>query len=341
MYIRTSKLQRFFCINLCLLFLFTSCGSGSRLDVDVSDINLKVEVKRFDIDLKQAFKQGENEVLALSKEYNGFFELFNTSLINIGLSGEPGYYGRLKDFMDYYLVKEAFLEVKKEFPDDKYINQKLTESFKHFKYYYPDAEIPIVIAYISGFNLSVATAENVIAISLDKYLGKDFELYKSMGLNNYSIPNMRKERIMPDCMQAFAYQLFPFEEKTGNLLEYLVYEGKILYFVEAMMPTEPDNIIMGYSEKQINWCRESEKDMWSYLLDYKQLFVTELMTIKKYIGEGPFTINFSKQSPGKAGVWIGWQIIRKYMESNPETSFQELMQNNDYQGILNTANYNP
>ncbi|MBN2683238.1 MAG: hypothetical protein JXR58_12075 [Bacteroidales bacterium] len=324
-----------------MVFIFGSCGSGNRLDVDVSDIKVKLEIKRFDQDLKNAFKKGENEVLKLQEAYPDFFELFNTSLISIGHSTDSGYYGRLKEFIDYYLVKEAFAEVEKKFSSNSYINEKLSEAFKHYKYYYPDNNIPTIIAYISGFNLSVATTGDIIAISLEKYLGSDYELYKSMGLNNYSIPNMKKERIAPDCMQAFAYKVFPMEEKKGNLLEHIIYQGKILYFVEAMMPNESESLIMGYSEKQIQWCKENEKNMWNYLLDYKQLFVSDMMTIKKYIGEGPFTINFSKQSPGKAGIWIGWQIVRKYMESNPETSFQELMKNNDYQSILNSSGYNP
>jgi hypothetical protein len=38
---------------------------------------------------------------------------------------------------------------------------------------------------------------------------------------------------------------------------------------------------------------------------------------------------------------MGWKIIKQYMEENPGVRLQQLMQNNDYQGILNSAAYKP
>ena len=50
---------------------------------------------------------------------------------------------------------------------------------------------------------------------------------------------------------------------------------------------------------------------------------------------------FTADSPGRTGVWIGWQIVQAYMNTNPGTSLKELMENDDYLGILNNSGYQP
>ncbi|HBS85091.1 MAG: hypothetical protein A2W91_01260 [Bacteroidetes bacterium GWF2_38_335] len=324
-----------------MVLIFSGCGSSDPLDVDVSDIEAEVKINRFDRDLLDAYKKSDSEVIKLGEKYPEFFEMFNINLISVGPSSDSGYLVRLHDFMEYPMTKEAYKAISKIYYTDDYLETKLTDAFKHYKYYWPDKPIPEIYTYVSGFNLSAFTSGNMIGIGLDRYLGKDYEVYKSMGIPAFTIANMHKDKIVPDAMQAIAYKEFPFNDSIDNLISNMIYEGKILYFVEAMMPDEPENLIIGYNEEQWEWINASEDDMWSYLLDYKQLFITDMMTIKKYVGEGPFTINFSKESPGKAGVWIGWQIVKSYMKNNESVTLQDLMEDDDYQSILQLSKYDP
>jgi hypothetical protein len=59
------------------------------------------------------------------------------------------------------------------------------------------------------------------------------------------------------------------------------------------------------------------------------------------ISDGPFTTLFANNSAPRAGAFLGWKIVNRFMEKNPDVSIQELMKNNDYQGILNAASYKP
>jgi uncharacterized protein YjaZ len=77
------------------------------------------------------------------------------------------------------------------------------------------------------------------------------------------------------------------------------------------------------------------------LVENKRLYVTGRMDIKRLIDDGPYTNGFPVESPGRAGVWIGWQIVRKYMDKNPEVSLDKLMQMSDSQKILNDSKYYP
>jgi uncharacterized protein YjaZ len=60
-----------------------------------------------------------------------------------------------------------------------------------------------------------------------------------------------------------------------------------------------------------------------------------------FLADGPYTMEFSKDSPPRLGEWIGLQIIRSYMQKNPEITLQMMMQETDAQKILTLSGYKP
>jgi hypothetical protein len=48
-----------------------------------------------------------------------------------------------------------------------------------------------------------------------------------------------------------------------------------------------------------------------------------------------------KESPGKVGAWLGWQIINAYMKENPNTTLHQLIDLKDGQKILTSSKYKP
>jgi uncharacterized protein YjaZ len=60
------------------------------------------------------------------------------------------------------------------------------------------------------------------------------------------------------------------------------------------------------------------------------------------MAEAPFSkfyIDIDKESPGRIGVWLGWQIVRSYMNNN-EVTLQQLLQTNAEE-IFNKSKYKP
>ena len=76
-------------------------------------------------------------------------------------------------------------------------------------------------------------------------------------------------------------------------------------------------------------------------MEKRDLFKTESTVRASYLNEGPFTAEISQESPGRLGVWIGWQIVDSYMRNNEQVTIQELMSEGDAQKILEQSFYKP
>ncbi|MDQ3682548.1 MAG: hypothetical protein M3352_05675, partial [Bacteroidota bacterium] len=63
-------------------------------------------------------------------------------------------------------------------------------------------------------------------------------------------------------------------------------------------------------------------------------------TLLIYLGEAPFTQNFPESSPGNIGQWIGWRILQKFAENNPEMNLQQILQT-PARTIFEGAKYKP
>jgi len=91
----------------------------------------------------------------------------------------------------------------------------------------------------------------------------------------------------------------------------------------------------------MEWAKYNENKMWAYLVDSETLFTNDHLLIRKFIGDAPFTQVFQNNSAPRSGVFLGWRIIHRYMDKHPDVSLKQLMEDDDYQGILNSADYRP
>ena len=93
---------------------------------------------------------------------------------------------------------------------------------------------------------------------------------------------------------------------------------------------------------QIEYCEAQEKNMWTYLIEEEVLFSSDKNDYQRnYFNEGPFTAPFGNDSPPRTGAWIGWQIVRKYMNANPEVTIHDLLKDEDHQTIFQKSGYRP
>ncbi len=328
-------------ILIALFNIMASCQQNE-YQVNLAGIDVNIEIERLEKDLFEInIDSIEPAIDYIKKKYGNFLNLYSSSVIRIGNPDFPNYPDNLKLFLTDYSVYQSLNITMQKYQSVQFIEDGLTKAFSYYKYYFSDKGIPQIYTIITGFNQSIIIDENVLAIALDKYLGRDCKIYDRLMINNYIKLNMNKNMIVPDCMKAWAFTEFPYNDSIDNLITNMLYNGKIHYFQRCMLPETPDSIIMGFSQNQIDWCEKYEKQMWEYLVENKLLYNNEILTINKFTKESPFTKDFDRDSPGRAANWLGWQIIKSYMKRNPKVSLPELMKNNNYQEIFLKARYRP
>lgn len=329
-------------VTLIVLIFFLNSCKHKRLDVNVSDVAINWESHHFE---KIMFEDEPyivpSKIYELYPDYSTFIDVYTEMILQIGGIDYEFFESNLISFLSDTVIIQVADTVLNTFDDMTEIEDDLKEGFKHYQYYFPEKMIPDVYTYISGFNESIVVSETFIGVSLDKYLGADCPFYQYLGIPKFKIENMYPEKIVPDVFYAWALTEYPYQDSIDNLLSHMIYQGKLMYFTEAMNPDCPDSVLIGYSSIKLDWCKTNEELMWSYLVDKKLIYTLERLDIRKFIGDAPFTNVFTDISPGRTGVWIGWQIVRSFMDNHRDVSLEQLMKMNDAQFLLSQSKYYP
>ena len=330
-----------FIINLLLLVTFFGCKNDP-LNVDISGIELNVEIERFDKALFSVdFDTVDRAIPVFYERYGDFFDVFNVHVINIGPASHRYYGSYLSMFVNDPANREVYEYTQNVFQDMGEINMELRNGFRRYIFHFPRHTAPGVIGYVSRFNHRLFTVEGYIGVGLDQYLGRDCNYYDMLGTPKYMQYNMHPGKIPSDVMHVWGTAMFPFNDSIDNVLNRMIYNGLLLYFVDAMLPGTPDQLKIGFSSEQMKFCRSNEKQMWTYLVEHKLLFSSDPLNIRKLTEDAPSTYFFPGESPGRAAVWLGWQIVREYARRNPDLSVADIVSERDYQKVLRGAKYNP
>jgi hypothetical protein len=333
-----------------LILAFFSCSNNKDIP-NVSDVKVDITTKRFEQDL---FTIDSNDMAPglnkLYEKYPVLTPIFFQNILGLDSSSfTPG----LKSFLS--LTQPIYESVNSQFRNFEPIQKEFQQAFRFVKYYFPDYQIPEIVTVVGPLD-ALATLGNdyipdflgpdFLGVSLQFYLGKDFPAYNDPYFVENVVPQYRsrrfsKEYIVPESMKLIVDDLFPDKSNGRPLIEQMIEKGKQWYLLNKFLPKTADSLKTGYTQRQLEWCNENEALIWSILLKNENLNSIDPVTIQTYIGEGPFTQGFSQEnSPGNLGQWIGWQIVKKFAEKNPEIKPQDIMLT-DARKILEEAKYKP
>nr|WP_294943991.1 gliding motility lipoprotein GldB [uncultured Mucilaginibacter sp.] len=333
-------------VFLCFLLLaLSACNKHKK--IDVSDIQVDVKIERFDKDFDTLrIRPMDEQAGILYKKYGVFYTDYIERIMKAGSARDTAYFTRLRAIFADKAYADLKHDVDAAYPNLDKQTDELTDAFKHIKYYYPKRALPKLYAYFSGFEAQTSIGDGYFAIGLDLFLGADSKFYPSLvnAFPHYVSRRFTPDNITPRVVEGMAREdMFPENEQDKSLLAKMVYNGKIMYYMDQILPDVPDSTKIGYTGKQIKWCEDYRGDIWSYFLEENLLYESDYQKIQKYLNEAPFTpgLGNNNDSAPKLGVWTGWQIIRAYMDKHPEVTLQQLMADNDAQKILNESKYRP
>lgn len=321
---------------LLIISFFISC-KNDRLDVDISRQNVDLTYKRLDENLRTISPdEMKSKHLDIASEYGELYQDF----VEIMLREGPIYGANTAEGMSKFVGNEDIQSVLEaihhQFPNKEFNQKEFEDAFKHYSYYFPKDTVPEIVGFYSNFNARALFYSNTLAIGLEMYLGPDHEIIKRIPSNN--LPQYFKDKTHSDYLVSDAMKIF-LNEKHGktigeDFLSNIISLGKIMYLLDACMPNAENWKKMTYTPKEIEWCEENEEQIWAYIVNEKILFSVEQEKINNFITVAPNTKGLPADSPDRVGVWIGWQMVRDYMNENPEVSVKELIEESNPKRIL-------
>jgi len=328
-------------VSCILIILLGSCSQNNRFKIDTSKNRFEVKIHRFDKDMLALDTTDMKVGLdSLYSRYREFLPVYTASILDTAATDTVA----VGHLFHQFLTDSSFKSVNKKtletFKDVSDIEKKVSDAYTYIHYYFPQVKLPEIYFFVSGFNRSIMMNNTFIGIGTEYYLGSNYPAYKNFTYQ-YMTYNMRRECLATDLVSATLFRMFVMNSSQYRLMDNMLFRGKVMYLLSVFMPEETPESIMGYSPKQWKWAKTNERQVWGYIIDQKHLFSTDLMLIRKYMNDAPFTAPISQESPGRFGTWLGWQIVQSYMNKNPNITLDDLMKENNYQKMLEESGYKP
>lgn len=327
-------------IRILIAFLgvaFMACSSDDcKKAPDVSQVNIgDIKVKRLEEEMFSL--NNKNEAINFLQENPDFAEVF---LDAPQYPHDSTLAAKIYDLINDPYIDSLYRQTTSHFDDLSSLEQDYESAFKYVKYYYPTFEVPEIRTAITGLSHDLFVSDSLIVIGLDYFIGKD-AIYKPVGLPQYMLRRYSREYLVPSSLLLLSNNFNHTNYQNTSMLADMIYYGKAYYFVEKMLPCTSDSLIIGYTAEEVGGAYYNAGTIWSHFIENELLYETSPFVKNKYMEERPKTPEISNKAPGRMGVWLGWQIVRSYMDKNQEVTLPELMQTTDVQKIFIQSKYKP
>ena len=321
--------------------LLISCGPGTNNECayqpDISNIEISLEVEELHQQLLNV--KSEEELLGFIRQHPliGDFFLQRANYPNDSIMADALF----KRFSNPH-IDTLSSEIQRVFGDLSTLKEELNRAFTHLKYYYPEAQLPKIQTVATGLIHDMYVSDSLIIIGLDYYLGPRAK-FRPINMFNYILRRYTPDYIVPSIM--LLYGISPGYNKTDvsdkTILAEMITYGKSFYFAKQMMPCAPDSIMIWYTGQELKDVRKNAKIIWAHFVENQLLYETNHEVKRKYIEDRPKTYDIGDKAPGRIGTWLGWEIVKTYMDKESNIALPALMEERKPQLIFNASKYRP
>jgi len=300
--------------------------------------NAEIKILRYEQDLFNIDQRN------MEAEFAAMYGKYPNNIVAYGAWKNQEMLTSIREFINDPTIQEIYKDTEAQFADMSEFERIITPAMTLYLMHFPNEKLPDFCTLVSGLDFQMPQVfgyENTIFICLDMYLGPDYKQYAQAGMPKYIAARCDKKYMPLDCFsKVLAYKHLP-DKTMITLLDNMVEAGKRMLFAQTMFPTVPAKDILSYSDEQYKWATSHESAVWHALVEKNKVYDKSDDIIRRMMDETPFTRDFGNDSPGRLGVFIGFQIVQSYMKTHPGTTMQELMLMTDSQKLLKESGYKP
>ncbi|MGL1888463.1 MAG: gliding motility lipoprotein GldB [Reichenbachiella sp.] len=318
-------------ISLSIISCSENCDQSDRY----SDMHVDIQIDRLENDL-QALNSWEETVLYMNSHrmMSDFF------LDAIQYPNDTILAKKLFGLIQHPSIDSLFDETDRYFVDFDVYEKEFETAFEFIQYNYPKSKLPRIETVVTGFYNDMYVSDSLVVLGLDFFMGNNGR-YHSNDVPMYIIKRYMRESMVPMVLSFISNEYNQTDELHGTLLADMVNLGKSYYFVSEALPCKPDSLIIGYTTDEIGLVKANQEVIWATFIENELLYEKNHFIKNKFVGESPNVFEISEKCPGRIGAWIGWEIVKKYMDTNPDVTLVDLMKERDAHKIFQLSGYKP
>lgn len=322
------------------MFTLTSCVWTGWQDFVDTDDDIDLEIHRYDRLVDEFVSLNSYTALErMHAEYPEETMLLIEDVLNLGNIQEPRIENKLRTYCMNPAVQTLLRDVHDSFPNLDALTERMNEAFTELRKADPNFKVPKVYAQISALNQSIVVGDSVLGISLDKYLGADYPLYKRY-YYDFQRRSLSPERILPDALSFYLMSEYaPSGEEGETALVRIMFIAKIHWIVAQITGESSMMKEVGFDEKRVKWCTEHENEIRSWLVDSRVLESRELNTMYVLLHARENTPALGEDSADQIGVWVGVRALELFLQKNPDLTIADLLFRHDYAEMFRQSGY--
>lgn len=261
-------------------------------------------------------------------------------ILRLGKADSEGIEDSLRVLYSDPVLRIVRADVAREYTDISSTERQLDCAFDNLRRAIPGFVTPKVYTQLSALHESIVIGDSLIGISLDKYLGSDYPLYRPYFSANQRA-TMERRRIVTDALTFYLRAAYPYVDITNHrptLVDAMLGEGKIAW-VTARVTGRTLMDVAACQPATKHWYRIHEREAWRELQDAGALTLTDPDKIHSIVFSSDNNPYFRHPNSRGIGLWIGMRIIDRYMQTHPRTTLNDLIHMEDYQKILRESGY--
>lgn len=195
---------------------------------------------------------------------------------------------------------------------------------------------------INPFYQPIITVDSIVYIGLNHYLGENYGGYNSFP--DYIRHQKNISRMPYDVVSSSISYCYPFKTSDKALaINRILYEGALLYVMSEVFEDVSVYDILGYDVDKAEWVEKNEGRIWNEIILNEYLFSSDDLVINKLCVQSPATLIINENCPPMVGRYIGYKIVKSYLNNNSGVTMDRLLQPQFYTdgNALRMSKYKP
>lgn len=221
-------------VILACVLLCSACEWKFRPNEEIESVPLTVQ--RYDRLESRYLTTGDFSALQqMNTDYPIETRTLVEKMLQLGNITDANISNRFLMFYQDSTLQSLIADAEAEFANMDDINGQLKCAFSQLNDWIPELQQPCFYAQIGALDQSIVVGEHSVGISLDKYMGVNYPLYKKF-YTPQQRATMSRQFIVPDCLTFYLLSIYPMENfDTRPQLDRDLHMGKIMWTVNKAL----------------------------------------------------------------------------------------------------------